>query len=130
MDNAMTGPRPTAFLEALDVFRTACLTQGEIACGGDPRAYEKARKLADRAFDMVKSAHFHAVEIARNQPRWALIGDGDGHDYLIRSERIDDFFDALDGEWAETGVAPQWAIRVGGGLTFADPRIDGREVRR
>lgn len=76
MDDTMTGPRPTTFVESLDTLRSAAFVHGEAAAKGNDRACAKARKLADRAHGMALDLYAHEADHAKNAPPWVFGGDG------------------------------------------------------
>lgn len=70
-------------------------------------------------------------------PRYCLVSDDDGHDFVVPVERRDEFFrvvDAIQRFWASSDedadcpTMPDEFHAVGGSLTFERPEIDGRRV--
>lgn len=56
--------------------------------------------------------------------RYRLVGDNDGHEYVIPVDKSDAWYAFLDSSDYDYGVEPDYAIRVDGRLTFTDPRCE------
>lgn len=65
---------------------------------------------------------------APDPPRYCLVQDDSGHDYLIPAARLDEWFAWRGSEAEENGDVPTWARALGcarSRITFEAPAIDG-----
>lgn len=57
------------------------------------------------------------------EPRYRIVGDNSGHDYVIPVDRSAEWTAWLDSQDWRDGITPIYAMRIEGTFTFADPRI-------
>ena len=58
--------------------------------------------------------------------KYQLVSDDSGHDYVIPSDKSDDWYD-FDFE-DDNFRLPPWAVRIEGGLEFENPTEDGQPI--
>lgn len=58
-----------------------------------------------------------------SEPRYKIVGDNSGHDYVIPVERSEEWEKWLDSQDWKDGVTPIYAMRIDGHLTFTNPRM-------